>query len=65
MNLLTTIGVLPLIAALVIAFLPKTNQELIKKVAFVATALIALASLLLATGFDRAQTGFQFTQSTS
>jgi NADH-quinone oxidoreductase subunit M len=63
MNLLTTIGVLPLIAALVIAFLPKTNQELIKKVAFVATALIALASLLLATGFDRAQTGFQFTQS--
>jgi NADH-quinone oxidoreductase subunit M len=65
MNLLTTIGVLPLITALVIAFLPKTNQELIKKVAFVATALIALASLLLATGFDRAQTGFQFTQSTS
>jgi len=65
MNLLTTIGFLPLIAALVIAFLPKTNQELIKKVAFVATTLIALASLLLATGFDRAQTGFQFTQSTS
>jgi len=65
MNLLTTIGVLPLIAALVIAFLPKTNQELIKKVAFVATTLIALASLLLANGFDRAQTGFQFTQSTS
>jgi NADH-quinone oxidoreductase subunit M len=65
MNLLTTIGVLPLITALVIAFLPKTNQELIKKVAFAATALIALASLLLATGFDRAQTGFQFTQSTS
>jgi NADH-quinone oxidoreductase subunit M len=65
MNLLTTIGVLPLITALVIAFLPKTNQELIKKVAFVATTLIALASLLLATGFDRAQTGFQFTQSTS
>jgi NADH-quinone oxidoreductase subunit M len=64
MNLLTTIGVLPLITALVIAFLPKTNQELIKKVAFAATALIALASLLLATGFDRAQTGFQFTQST-
>ena len=65
MNLLTTIGVLPLITALVIAFLPKTNQELVKKVAFVATTLIALASLLLATGFDRAQTGFQFTQSTS
>jgi NADH-quinone oxidoreductase subunit M len=65
MNLLTTIGILPLIAALVISFLPKTNQELIKKVAFVATTLIALASLLLATGFDRAQTGFQFTQSTS
>ena len=65
MNLLTTIGVLPLIAALVIALLPKANDKLIKKVAFVATTVIALASLLLATGFDRAQTGFQFTQSAS
>ena len=65
MNLLTTIGVLPLIAAFVIALIPKANQELIKKVAFVATTVIALASLLLATGFDRAQTGFQFTQSAS
>ena len=65
MNLLTTIGVLPLIAALVIALLPKANDKLIKTVAFVATAVIALISLLLATGFDRAQTGFQFTQSTS
>ena len=65
MNLLTTIGVLPLIAALVIALLPKANDKLIKTVAFVATALIALISLLLATGFDRAQTGFQFTQSAS
>ena len=65
MNLLTTIGALPLIAALVIALIPKANQELIKKVAFAATTVIALISLLLATGFDRAQTGFQFTQSAS
>jgi NADH-quinone oxidoreductase subunit M len=34
-------------------------------VAFAATTVIALISLLLATGFDRAQTGFQFTQSAS
>ena len=65
MNLLTTIGVLPLIAALVIALLPKANDKLIKTVAFASTTVIALISLLLATGFDRAQTGFQFTQSTS
>ena len=65
MNLLTTIGALPLIAALVIALIPKANQELIKKVAFAATTVIALISLLLATEFDRAQTGFQFTQSAS
>jgi NADH-quinone oxidoreductase subunit M len=65
MNLLTTIGVLPLIAALVIAFLPKANDKLIKTVAFAATTVIALTSLLLATGFDRSQTGFQFTQSAS
>ena len=65
MNLLTTIGVLPLIAALVIALLPKANDKLIKTVAFASTTVIALISLLLATGFDRAQTGFQFTQSAS
>ena len=65
MNLLTTIGVLPLVAASVIAFLPKANDKLIKTVAFAATTVIALISLLLATGFDRAQTGFQFTQSAS
>jgi NADH-quinone oxidoreductase subunit M len=65
MNLLTTVGVLPLVAALVIALLPKANDKLIKTVALAATTVIALISLLLATGFDRAQTGFQFTQSAS
>lgn len=65
MSLLTTIGLMPLIAALIIGFLPKLNDELIKRVAFISTTLIAIASIFLATGFDRSQTGFQFTQSNS
>ena len=65
MSLLTTIGLMPLIAALIIGFLPKLNDELIKRVAFMSTTLIAIASIFLATGFDRSQTGFQFTQSNS
>jgi NADH-quinone oxidoreductase subunit M len=45
--------------------LPKGNNELIKRVAIVATSVIAIASIFLATGFDKAQTGFQYVQSNS
>ncbi len=65
MNLLTIIGLLPLVAALVIALLPKGSNELIKRVALGATVIIAIASIFLATGFDKSQTGFQYVQSAS
>ncbi|MTA98382.1 MAG: NADH-quinone oxidoreductase subunit M, partial [Actinobacteria bacterium] len=63
MNLLTTIGLLPLVGVLVIALLPKGNNELIKRAALAITSIVAIASLFLATGFDKTQTSFQFVQS--
>ena len=65
MSLLTIVGLLPLISALVVAFIPSKNTGLIKRVAVIATALIALTSILLATGFDKASTGLQYVQSNS
>ena len=63
MNLLTTIGLLPLVGVLIIALLPKGNSEVIKRVALAITSIVAIASIFLATGFDKTQTSFQFVQS--
>jgi NADH-quinone oxidoreductase subunit M len=63
MNLLTIVGVLPLISALLIAFIPSKNTELIKRAAFAATLVVAIASIFLATGFDKSVTGMQYVQS--
>ena len=65
MNLLTIVGALPLVAAVIIALLPKNNNELVKRVALGATSVIAILSILLATGFDKAQAGFQYVESNS
>jgi len=65
MNLLTIVGALPLLAALIVGLLPKGNSELIKRVALGGTSVIAIASIFLVTGFDKAQTGFQYVQSNS
>jgi NADH-quinone oxidoreductase subunit M len=63
MNLLTIVGVLPLIGAGLIALIPSKNAELIKRAAFAATLLVAIASIFLATGFDQSVTGMQYVQS--
>jgi NADH-quinone oxidoreductase subunit M len=63
MNLLTIVGVLPLISAGLIALIPNKNIELIKRAAFAATLLVAIASIFLATGFDKSVTGMQYVQS--
>lgn len=63
MNLLTIVGVLPLISALLVTFIPSKNTELIKRAAFVATLVVAIASIFLATGFDKSVTGMQYVQS--
>ncbi len=63
MSLLTVIGLLPLISALLIAAIPSKNTRLIKRATFIATSLIAIISILLATGFDKTSTGMQYVQS--
>lgn len=65
MSLLTAIGVLPLIGAIFLAAVPSKNIELIKRFAFGVTLIVAVLSILLATGFDRASTKMQYVQSNS
>lgn len=65
MSLLTLVGLSPLIGALLVLLIPAKKSELIKRVAFIITLLIALFSILLAVRFDKAITGFQFIQSNS
>ena len=63
MSLLTIVGGLPLLGALIVALIPSKSSELIKRVAFGATLAIAVASIFLATGFDKSVTGMQYVQS--
>ena len=60
---LTMIGLLPLIGALVISALPKANDKLVKQVALATTIFVALASYVMAAGFDRKEVGLQFYES--
>jgi len=65
MSLLTVIGVLPLIGAIILAVVPSKNSELIKRFALGVTLIVAVLSILLATGFDKADTKMQYVQSNS
>lgn len=65
MSLLTIIGLMPLVVSILVAAIPVTNHTLIKKVAFIGTSLIALASIYLAIGFDTSDTSLQYVQSNS
>ena len=63
MSLLTIVGGLPLLGALIVALIPSKSSELIKRVALGATLVIAVVSIFLATGFDKNITGMQYVQS--
>ena len=60
MNLLTSMGALPLLGALLIAFLPAANTKLIKQAAFVISLLVAGVGISAALGFDINKSGFQY-----
>jgi NADH-quinone oxidoreductase subunit M len=62
-SLLTIIGLLPLVISILIIAIPSKNIGLIKKVAFGGTTVIAMISILLATGFDKSDTSLQYVQS--
>jgi NADH-quinone oxidoreductase subunit M len=60
--LLTVLLAIPLIGAVVIAFMPPKQSETIKMVAFVTTIIAFVVSLPLYFGFDSTNAGFQFQQ---
>ena len=62
MNLLTSMGALPLLGALLIAVLPSTNTKLVKQVAFATSLLVAGVGISAALGFDLNKSGFQYVE---
>ena len=62
MNLLTSMGALPLLGALLITVLPGTNTKLVKQVAFEISLLVAGVGISAALGFDLNKSGFQYVE---
>ena len=60
MNLLTSMGLLPLIGAGLIALLPVTNAKAVKQSALLVSLLVAALGITMTVGFDRGVTGFQY-----
>ena len=61
-NWLTTLGLLPLIGAAFVAFLPKSNALAAKRAAFITTLLVAAAGIAMATQFQRDNVDLQFVE---
>jgi len=62
MNLLASMGLLPLIGAGLIALLPVTNAKLVKQSALLVSVLVAALGITMTIGFDRGVTGFQYVE---
>jgi len=62
MSSLVTLGLLPLLGALIVAVLPGSNVLRIKQAALASTILTALFGLYIATQFVAKETAFQFVQ---
>ena len=62
MNLLTSMGALPLLGALLIALLPAANTKLIKQAAFAISILVAAVGFMAAFGFEKSTTEFQYVE---
>ena len=63
MNLLTLSMLVPLIGALALAFVPKTNVLLTKQIALATTIVVAALGIYMTAAFDFAAKGFQFVES--
>lgn len=60
--ILSIVTFLPLVGAAIVLALPKDNENLPKMVAFITTLAGFVVSLPLVTGFDAANTGYQFVE---
>jgi len=65
MNWLTTLMALPLVGAIVISVLPKSNALAAKRAAFATTLIVAGATITMAVQFQRDNVEMQFVESRS
>ena len=63
MSALTVLGILPLLGALVVATLGKSDAKRAKLVALLASTITALYAIFVAIGFEVDRPGFQFVES--
>lgn len=63
MSALTVLGILPLLGALVVATLGKSDAKRAKLVALLASTITALYAIFVAVGFEVDRPGFQFIES--
>lgn len=63
MSALTVLGILPLLSALVVATLGKSDAKRAKLVALLASTITALYAIFVAVGFEVDRPGFQFVES--
>ena len=63
MSILTTMQLLPLIGSLLIAFIPKERNNLVKQLALGTSLLITALAVLMFIQFDKSNSGFQFVES--
>jgi len=62
MNILTILGLLPLVGSAAVFLLPKGSDLLAKQVALAVSIVVAIAGLGMVFSFDRSATGFQFVE---
>ena len=63
MSILTTMQLLPLIGSLLIAFIPKERNNLVKQLALGTSLLITALAVLMFIQFNKSNSGFQFVES--
>jgi NADH-quinone oxidoreductase subunit M len=59
---LTTLGLLPLLGALLVSILPEKNTLLVKRVALGTTLVVAMVAIAMAIRFQRDNINFQFVE---
>jgi NADH-quinone oxidoreductase subunit M len=65
MSILTTMQLLPLVGAAILAVMPAGNSKLIKQIALGFALLVTAVSIVMAFGFDTNNSALQFTETRS
>ena len=65
MSILTTMQLLPLVGAAILAVMPAGNSKLIKQIALGFALLVTAVSIVMAFGFDTSNSSLQFTETRS